>query len=125
MIIASLVLLGPALWGFLTLAGLAQVIAAGVIGLMIGASFPVAILMAQDAFPEGIGLASALVMGLGWLPAGLGSWVLGELADSVSLSYALHTLIYVPIIGIGAAALFARQTKMGRSLLPSGVDRPR
>ena len=62
--------------------------------------------MAQEAWPEGIGLASSLVMGLGWLPFGVGSWAIGRLADSTDLTFALGTLIYVPIISLVAAITY-------------------
>ena len=101
----SLVGLVPAMWLFLQSVGAAQVLSAGLIGLMVGASFPVTILMAQEAWPRGPGLASALAIGVAWLPAGFGALVVGSLADATSLGNALESLVYVPLLGVAAAGV--------------------
>ncbi len=101
----SLVGLIPAMWLFLQSVGAAQVLSAGLIGLMVGASFPVTILMAQEAWPRGPGLASALAIGVAWLPAGFGALVVGSLADATSLGNALESLVYVPLLGVAAAGV--------------------
>jgi FSR family fosmidomycin resistance protein-like MFS transporter len=86
--------------------GTVQLLCIGLIGVMIGATFPVTILMAQEIWPRATGLASSLVMGVGWLPAGIGSWVVGLIADRSSLSAGLTTLIFVPLVGVTAVILF-------------------
>jgi len=106
-VIASLALLGPAQWLFLQTTGVAQVLCLISIGVLIGGTFPVAILMAQETWPHAVGLASALVMGLGWLPAGIGAWVSGLIADQTSLGFALTSLVFVPAVGVVAALAFA------------------
>jgi FSR family fosmidomycin resistance protein-like MFS transporter len=73
---------------------------------MIGATFPVGILMAQEVWPQAKGLASSLVLGLGWLPAGIGAWLVGFIADKTSLTYGLTTLLFVPLVGVTAVILF-------------------
>ncbi len=104
-VVVSLSLLVPAHWLMIHSAGLLQILALSGIGLLIGATFPVAILMAQTAWPRRVGLASSLVMGLGWLPAGFGSWFVGWMADQRGLNAALGTLVFVPLIGVLAALL--------------------
>ena len=47
------------------------------VGCLIGMTYPVAIIMAQEAWPRNIGLAGGLVMGLGWLPGGVGASAIG------------------------------------------------
>jgi FSR family fosmidomycin resistance protein-like MFS transporter len=110
-LLVSLAGLGPATWLFLHAAGAGQVASAGLIGLMVGASFPVTILMAQEAWPQGPGLASALAIGVGWLPAGIGSWAVGMLADATTLGNALGGLVYVPAVGVAAAVALGLQRK--------------
>jgi len=102
----SLLLLIIAQWLMLHLSGPWQILAIAAVGTSIGGSFPVTILMAQEVWPQRMGLASAIAMGLGWIPAGIGSWVVGEIADRTSLTYALSTIIYIPSIGVAAAVLF-------------------
>lgn len=105
-VVTSLALLGPAQWLFLHTTGMVQILCLLFIGVMIGATFPVAILMAQETWPHAVGLASALVLGLGWLPAGIGSWVSGLIADQTSLGFALTLLVFVPAVGVVAALVF-------------------
>ncbi|HEX6383573.1 MAG TPA: MFS transporter, partial [Anaerolineae bacterium] len=106
-VVISLGLLGPAQWLFLHAAGAVQILCLVFIGVMIGGTFPVAILMAQETWPHAVGLASALVLGLGWLPAGIGSWVSGLIADQTSLGFALTSLVFAPVVGVAAALLYA------------------
>ncbi|MCB0210916.1 MAG: MFS transporter [Anaerolineae bacterium] len=108
----SLAVLALAQWGFLHAPVLWQVVLIALMGLMIGASFPVTIVMAQEAWPSGVGLASSLVMGLGWAPGGLGAWVTGWLADQSTLGAGLQSLIMVPLLGvIGVLAYAALQQR--------------
>lgn len=103
----SLAVLALAQWGFLNTPILGQITLIALMGLMIGASFPVTIVMAQEAWPNGVGLASSLVMGLGWAPGGLGAWVTGWLADQSSLGAGLQSLIMVPLLGVVGVLAYA------------------
>lgn len=103
----SLAVLALAQWGFLNASILWQVVLVALMGLMIGASFPVTIVMAQEAWPSGVGLASSLVMGIGWAPGGLGAWVTGWLADQSSLAAGLQSLVVVPLLGVVGILAYA------------------
>jgi FSR family fosmidomycin resistance protein-like MFS transporter len=96
----SLGLLAPAHWLFMMAAGPWQVILAGVMGVLMGASFPVGLVMAQEAWPRRVGVASSLVMGPGWATGGIGASVTGFLADQFSLTVGLQSLILVPLVGV-------------------------
>ena len=75
-------------------------------GLLIGVSNPIAILMAQEAWPQGVGLAAALAIGIGALPSGIGAWTIGRLADQTSLGYAFSTVTWVPLISVVAIVAY-------------------
>ena len=105
-IAGSMVLMVPFYWLMFHTSGIAQIVAIALVGVMVGASFPVTILMAQEIWPQATGLAGSLVMGLGWLPAGIGSWVVGLVADRWSLTTGLTTLMFVPMVGLTAVLLF-------------------
>lgn len=105
-IVVSLVMIGVGHWFMMRLSGPSQMVAVALVGAMIGASFPVTIVLAQEAWPQKVGMASAIVMGLGWMPAGLGAWVVGRVADGSTLSAGLATLIIAPIVGLGAAMVY-------------------
>jgi len=107
MLAFSLGLLGPTVWLFLTASGSAQVGLLVLTGALTGASFPVTVVMAQESWPRGVGLASALVMGLGWLPGGIGASFTGFVADQTSLSTALGWLIVPPALGLGCTLMYA------------------
>ena len=105
-IAVSLLTMMPAQWLLLHSTGPAQLGSVLLIGIMIGASFPVTIVLAQEAWPKSVGLASAMVMGLGWLPSGLGALVVGQIADRSSLTAGLATLTFVPVVGLLALATY-------------------
>jgi FSR family fosmidomycin resistance protein-like MFS transporter len=102
----SLGLLAPAYWFFLRTSGFWQIGSLMMIGVMVGASFPVSLVLAQETWPSRIGLASALVMGLGWAPGGIGASVTGLIADRFSLTIGLQSLILAPIVGVGCVLLY-------------------
>jgi len=103
----SLALMSVGLWLMMRLTGGPQMAAVILVGVSIGASFPVTIVLAQEAWPQSVGFASAMVMGLGWLPAGLGAWVVGHIADSSSLTAGLGSLLFVPLVGLLAATIYS------------------
>ena len=77
------------------------------IGCLIGMTYPVVIIMAQEAWPRNLGLAGGLVMGLGWLPGGVGASATGLLADSAGLPRALSTLVVPLLAGVAAIGIYA------------------
>ena len=77
------------------------------IGCLIGMTYPVVIIMAQEAWPRNLGLAGGLVMGLGWLPGGVGASAIGLLADSGGLQRALSTLVVPLLVGVAAIGIYA------------------
>ena len=105
-LVSSLLLIGPIIGLFLNTTGIFQIVFIILTGILVGASYPVTILIAQETWPQAKGFAASWVIGIGWFPAGLGSWVLGLIADQQSLTFALHTLIVIPLIGVVAVLLY-------------------
>jgi FSR family fosmidomycin resistance protein-like MFS transporter len=103
----SLGLLAPMQWFFATTNGPTQAGFVLLIGILLGASLPITIIMAQESWPRGVGLASALAMGLGWLPGGIGASTTGFVADQTSLAIALRWLAVAPAVGLACALLYA------------------
>ena len=98
--------IAPAFWFWLGGTPLVQVLLLIVIGFALGANYPTVILLAHDAWPQRIALASGLVMGLGWVPAGLGASFTGYLADHTSLATALTALIVAPVLAAICVLLY-------------------
>jgi FSR family fosmidomycin resistance protein-like MFS transporter len=86
------------LWLFLQSTGGAQLLWLAVIGVAIGATYPTSIVLALESWPHQVGFASALVMGVGWWPGGVGASVTGYLADQHSLAVGLQSLLLAPLL---------------------------
>ena len=101
-------LLGPSYWFFLNAANSdMQVILLSAMGILVGLTFPAGIVFAQEVWPRGVGLASALAIGLGSAPAGIGASVTGLLADKYSLEAGLRALLFAPICGLICVLILA------------------
>jgi FSR family fosmidomycin resistance protein-like MFS transporter len=112
--VLSLGLLAPVHWLFLTTSGFWQVGLVALAGVLIGSSFPVGLVLGQETWPSRIGLVSALVMGLGWAPGGLGASVTGFVADQFSLTSGLQTLILPPLVGVGCVLAYVALQRRNR-----------
>jgi FSR family fosmidomycin resistance protein-like MFS transporter len=99
-------LIAPAYWLWLGATPGVQILALIVVGFALGANYPTVILLAHDAWPQRIALASGLVMGLGWVPAGLGASFTGYLADQSSLATAMNALIVAPVLAVICVGLY-------------------
>jgi FSR family fosmidomycin resistance protein-like MFS transporter len=96
-------LIGPSLWGLLHAGGIAPFFFGPLLGLAMGASVPVTIVMTQELAPRGLGFMSGIALGLNFLAGAIGVWATGILADQIGLLPALSVNAFVPI----AAALLA------------------
>lgn len=81
------------------------------IGVSQGATFPVPMLLARRIIPARGGLAAALVMGVAWVPSGLGAGLTGIVADYSGLQSALEPLFLFPLAGVVLILLFAALDK--------------
>ncbi len=106
MLALCLGLLVPVHWFFVSASGPLQWILVGLMGILLGATFPVSIVMAQETWTQGVGIASGLVMGLGWVPSGIGASVTGMIADRSSLEAGLRTLVVPALLGLGFIILY-------------------
>jgi FSR family fosmidomycin resistance protein-like MFS transporter len=73
-------------------------------GAALLSSFSVTIVLAQEILPRNLGLASGLILGLGFGMGGLGTAVSGLIADMIGLYKTVWILALVPVLGsvIGA-----------------------
>ncbi|MCX6046269.1 MAG: MFS transporter [Chloroflexi bacterium] len=98
-VFACTALLSPAYWMFLHTASALQMLALICVGIAVGCTYPTNILLAHDAWPHRMALASGMVMGIGWAPGGLGASFTGYVADHASLTTSLQFLIIPPLLG--------------------------
>jgi FSR family fosmidomycin resistance protein-like MFS transporter len=103
----SLGLLGPTEWLFVGSSGAVQWALLAFMGVLLGATFPVSIVMAQESWASQAGIASGLVMGIGWLPSGLGASLTGFVSDRFSLDVGMRTLLLPAILGAVCVLAYA------------------
>ncbi len=101
-LIVSTALIGPALWALLHADGLLVFLIGPVLGVAIGASIPVSIVMTQELVPRGLGLMSGIAMGLSFVSGAIGVWGTGLMADQLGL---LESLTINSLLPLGAAIL--------------------
>jgi MFS transporter, FSR family, fosmidomycin resistance protein len=94
--LAALMLMaqGPWIW-----------ILAGASGAALLSSFSVTIVLTQELLPRYLGLASGLILGLGFGTGGLGTAFSGYLADKIGLEQTFWILAIVPLFSAVLAAL--------------------
>ncbi|MEO6872234.1 MAG: MFS transporter [Chthoniobacterales bacterium] len=80
------------------------------IGLILASAFSAILVYAQELVPGKVGLISGLFFGLAFGMAGIGSAVLGEVADRTSIAYVFHLCSFLPLIGLLTAFLPNVQT---------------
>jgi FSR family fosmidomycin resistance protein-like MFS transporter len=76
-----------------------------IIGLILASAFSAILVYAQELVPGKVGLISGLFFGLAFGMAGIGSAVLGELADRTSIEYVFQVCSFLPLIGLFTAFL--------------------
>jgi len=71
-----------------------------IIGIIISSAFPAILVYATELLPGKVGLVSGLFYGFAFGMGGLGSAVLGNLADHTSIQHVFAICAYLPLIGI-------------------------
>jgi len=73
-----------------------------IIGIIIASAFSAILVYAQELMPERVGMISGLFFGFAFGIGGLGSAVLGYLADKTSIEFVYGICSFLPLIGIFA-----------------------
>jgi FSR family fosmidomycin resistance protein-like MFS transporter len=76
-----------------------------IIGVILASAFSAILVYAQDLLPGNVGLVAGLFFGIAFGIAGIGSAVLGALADHIGIIAVFHGCGYLPLIGLLAAFL--------------------
>lgn len=76
-----------------------------IIGLLLSSAFPAILVYAQELLPKKLGMVSGLFYGFAFGMGGLGSAILGNLADHRGIEYVYTICAYLPLIGIIACFL--------------------
>src|SRR5580658_3942734 len=71
-----------------------------IIGLILSSAFSAILVYAQELLPGKVGLIAGLFFGLAFGMGGLGSAVLGRLADLTSIGFVFQVCAFLPLIGL-------------------------
>jgi len=113
-IIATLVLSIPAILLFTAYPGPWAFASAILIGFLAASTAPLMLLMAQQLMASRAGLASGLVMGLGFVTGAVGVPINGAIGDAIGLQKSLMTHVILVIATIGIAWLLPREHEIER-----------
>lgn len=83
----------------------ATIILAILIGVIISSAFSAILVYATELVPGKVGMISGLFFGFAFGIGGIGSAVLGNVADQTSITYVFSLCAYLPLIGIFTAFL--------------------
>jgi FSR family fosmidomycin resistance protein-like MFS transporter len=113
-ILATLVLSAPAVLLFTLFPGPWAFVSAIFIGFLAASTAPLMLLMAQQLMAARAGLASGLVMGLGFVTGALGVPINGAIADHIGLQKSLMTHVILVLATIAIAWFLPREDEMER-----------
>lgn len=75
------------------------------IGVILASAFSAILVYAQELIPGKVGLVAGLFFGFAFGMGGLGSALIGNLADKTSINYVFQICAYLPLIGLATAFL--------------------
>ena len=113
-ILGTLVLSIPAILLYTLFPGPWAFGSAILIGFLAASTAPLMLLMAQQLMAARAGLASGLVMGLGFVTAAIGVPINGRIADSIGLQRSLMTHVVLVLVTIVIAWLLPREDEIER-----------
>jgi MFS transporter, FSR family, fosmidomycin resistance protein len=113
-ILATLVLSAPAILLYTLFPGPWAFASAILIGFLAASTAPLMLLMAQQLMASRAGLASGLVMGLGFVTGAIGVPINGAIADAIGLQNSLMTHVILVLATIVIAWFLPREDEMER-----------
>ncbi|MDN5326874.1 MAG: transporter, family, fosmidomycin resistance protein [Moorella sp. (in: firmicutes)] len=99
MIIGSMLVLIPMVVAFPYIQGAWVAILLALSGFALVSTFAPAIVLAQNILPEHVGVASGLMMGFAIGTGGLGTFLLGSIADAHGVPFTIQIMAVIPAIG--------------------------
>jgi MFS transporter, FSR family, fosmidomycin resistance protein len=71
-----------------------------IIGLILASAFSAILVYAQELMPGKVGMIAGLFFGLAFGIAGIGSAVLGKVADMQGIDFVFHACAFLPLLGL-------------------------
>ncbi len=113
----AMILSGIALFGYLTLEGIAGYVMLVLTGLSLGPSHTLFIIAGQRQFPQRMATVAGAFLGFTFITGGGGAWILGLAADRIGLGQALSVLPWALAAG-AVCALVAVPRERGLAAAP-------
>ena len=108
----SLVLTIPAILLFVQFTGPIAFLTGALLGFLAASTGPLMLVMAQQLMAGRAGLASGLILGLGFVTGAIGVPITGAFADAFGLEAALRAQVFVVIITLAITALLPTEAQM-------------
>jgi MFS transporter, FSR family, fosmidomycin resistance protein len=121
-ILATLVLSAPAILLYTLFPGPWAFATAILIGFLAASTAPLMLLMAQQLMASRAGLASGLVMGLGFVTGAIGVPINGAIADVIGLQKSLMTHVILVLGTLVLAWFLPREDEMERLVVTNAVQ---
>jgi FSR family fosmidomycin resistance protein-like MFS transporter len=102
-ILGAIVLTVPAIWAFAEFPGPWAFGTATFVGFLAASTGPLLLVMAQQLMTGRAGVASGLILGLGFVAAAIGTPIFGAVADAFGMQNAVRTQIIVVVLSFAAA----------------------
>jgi FSR family fosmidomycin resistance protein-like MFS transporter len=71
-----------------------------IVGFIMASAFPAILVFATELLPGNVGLVAGLFFGFAFGMAGIGSALLGKLADATSITYVISVCAFLPLLGL-------------------------
>ncbi|SFR00830.1 MFS transporter [Desulfoscipio geothermicus] len=114
-IIGSTAMLLPLLFLFVRIGGIWTTVIVALAGFLIVSTFAVTVVFGQELLPNNVGLASGLMLGFAVGMGGVGTTLLGWVADQWGLPAAFQVMIIFPVIGLLLALFLPGQKELARN----------
>ncbi|MDK2880761.1 MAG: transporter, family, fosmidomycin resistance protein [Clostridia bacterium] len=114
MIMLSMALLIPLLYLLSHLKGFWLITVVALTGCAVVSTFAVTVVFGQELLPHNVGLASGLTLGFGIGMGGVGTTLLGWVADHWGLPAAFHAMIIFPVFGLLLTLLLPGRKELAR-----------
>jgi FSR family fosmidomycin resistance protein-like MFS transporter len=105
LIVTSTVLSVPAIFLFASFTGPIAFLFAALIGLLGASTTPLLLVTAQQLMVGRAGMASGLILGLGFVMGAVGVPILGAVGDAAGIQNAMRLLAFIAAVAAGLAAL--------------------
>ncbi|HBC93886.1 MAG TPA: arabinose ABC transporter permease [Pelotomaculum sp.] len=113
-IVGSMALMIPFLYLFQYISGIWLVVLVALTGFVVVSTFAVTVVLAQELLPNQVGFASGLILGFAIGLGGIGTTLLGWVADHWGLPAVFQTMIIFPVIGLLIAIFLPGRRQLSR-----------